>query len=339
MLAPEPGACMRRRDFIGLVGGAAVAWPLVARAQQPERLRRIGVLVASPADDAESQARVAAFKEGLAQLGWTEGRNVRIDTRWATTNADDLRKHAAELAASTPDVLVGASGTTTVAALLQATRTVPIVFAIVVDPVGAGFVASLARPGGNATGFTMFEYGMSGKWLELLKQIAPGVTRAAVLRDPAIASGIGQFGAIQAVAPSLRVELSPVDVRDAPEIERAVTAFAGIENGGLVVTASPSGTVHRELIIALAARHKLPAVYWQRFYRASGGLMSYGPDLLDQYRRAAGYVDRILKGEKPADLPVQAPTKYELVINLKTAKTLGLNVPQSLLASADEVIE
>ena len=302
-------------------------------------MRRIGVLVASPADDAESQARVAAFKEGLAQLGWTEGRNVRIDTRWATTNADDLRKHAAELAASTPDVLVGASGTTTVAALLQATRTVPIVFAIVVDPVGAGFVASLARPGGNATGFTMFEYGMSGKWLELLKQIAPGVTRAAVLRDPAIASGIGQFGAIQAVAPSLRVELSPVDVRDAPEIERAVTAFAGIENGGLVVTASPSGTVHRELIIALAARHKLPAVYWQRFYRASGGLMSYGPDLLDQFRRAAGYVDRILKGEKPADLPVQAPTKYELVINLKTAKALGLTVPPSLLARADEIIE
>ena len=302
-------------------------------------MRRIGVLVASPADDAESQARVAAFKEGLAQLGWTEGRNVRIDTRWATTNADDLRKHAAELAASTPDVLVGASGTTTVAALLQATRTVPIVFAIVVDPVGAGFVASLARPGGNATGFTMFEYGMSGKWLELLKQIAPGVTRAAVLRDPAIASGIGQFGAIQAVAPSLRVELSPVDVRDAPEIERAVTAFAGIENGGLVVTASPSGTVHRELIIALAARHKLPAVYWQRFYKASGGLMSYGPDLLDQYRRAAGYVDRILKGEKPADLPVQAPTKYELVINLKTAKALGLTVPPSLLARADEIIE
>ena len=333
------GEKMRRRDFIRGLGGAAATWPLAVRAQQDERVRRIGVLVASPADDAESQARVAAFKEGLAQLGWTEGRNVRIDTRWATTNADDLRKHAAELAASTPDVLVGASGTTTVAALLQATRTVPIVFAIVVDPVGAGFVASLARPGGNATGFTMFEYGMSGKWLELLKQIAPGVTRAAVLRDPAIASGIGQFGAIQAVAPSLRVELSPVDVRDAPEIERAVTAFAGIENGGLVVTASPSGTVHRELIIALAARHKLPAVYWQRFYRASGGLMSYGPDLLDQYRRAAGYVDRILKGEKPADLPVQAPTKYELVINLKTAKALGLTVPPSLLARADEIIE
>ena len=247
-------------------------------------MRRIGVLVAAPADDAELQARVAAFKEGLAQLGWTEGRNVRIDTRWATTNADNLRKHAAELATSTPDVLVGASGTTTAAALLQATRTVPIVFAIVVDPVGAGFVASLARPGGNATGFTMFEYGMSGKWLELLKQIAPGVTRAAVLRDPAIASGIGQFGAVQAVAPSLRMELSPVDVRDAREIERAVTAFAGIENGGLVVTASPSGTVHRNLIIALAARHKLPAVYWDRVIVAAGGLISYGPDLIDQYR-------------------------------------------------------
>jgi putative tryptophan/tyrosine transport system substrate-binding protein len=243
------------------------------------------------------------------------------------------------LAASTPDVLVGASGTTTVAALLQATRTLPIVFAIVVDPVGAGFVASLARPGGNATGFTMFEYGMSGKWLELLKQIAPGVTRAAVLRDPAIASGIGQFGAVQAVAPSLRVELSPVDVRDAPEIERAVTAFAGIENGGLVVTASPSGTVHRELIIALAARHKLPAVYWDRSIVAEGGLISYGPDLLDQFRRAAGYVDRILKGEKPADLPVQAPTKYVTAINLTTAKVLGLTVPPSLLARADEVIE
>ena len=332
------GENMRRRDFIRGLGGTAATWPLAARAQQGERARRIGVLVASPANDAEWQARVAAFKEGLAQLGWTEGRNVRIDTRWATTNADDLRKHAAELAASTPDVLVGASGTTTVAALLQATRTVPIVFAIVIDPVGAGFVANLARPGGNATGFTMFEYGMSGKWLELLKEIAPGVTRAAVLRDPAIASGIGQFGAVQAVAPSLGVELSPIDVRAAPEIERALTAFAGIENGGLVVTGSPSSTLHRELIIALAARHKLPAVYWQRFVTA-GGLMSYGPDLLDQYRRAAGYVDRILKGEKPADLPVQAPTKYELVINLKTAKALGLTVPPALLARADEVIE
>jgi putative tryptophan/tyrosine transport system substrate-binding protein len=329
---------MRRREFITLVGGAA-AWPMAARAQQNERVRRIGVLVASPADDAEWKARLAAFNDGLAQLGWIEGRNVRVDTRWATTNADDLRKQAAELVATTPDVLVAASGTTSIAPLLQATRTVPIVFAIVVDPVGAGFVASLARPGGNATGFTMFEYGMSGKWLELLKQIAPGVTRAAVLRDPAIASGIGQFGAIQAVAPSLGVELSPVDVRDAPEIERAVAAFAGIPNGGLVVTASPSSTIHRDLIVALAARHKLPAVYWERFYVAAGGLISYGPDRLDQYRQAAGYVDRILKGEKAADLPVQVPTKFQIVINQRTAKALGITVPQSVLTRADEVIE
>src|SRR5215207_4778 len=255
-------------------------------------MRRIGVLMASAADDPVSQARIAAFLQGMSRLGWTDDRNVRIDTRWATTNADELRRHAAELVALAPEVLVAGTGTTTVAALLQATRTLPIVFAIVIDPVGAGFVASLARPGGNATGFLMFEYGLSGKWLELLKQIAPNVTRAAVLRDPAIASGIGQFGALQSVAPSLGIELIPVDVRDAPEIERAVIAFAGIENGGLVVTASPSGSVHRELIIALAARHKLPAVYWQRFSRASGGLMSYGPDLLDQYGRA-GYVDRI----------------------------------------------
>jgi putative ABC transport system substrate-binding protein len=329
---------MRRREFITLVGGAA-AWPMVARAQQNERVRRIGVLVASPADDAEWQARLAAFNEGLTQLGWIEGRNVRVDTRWATTNADDLRKHAAELAATMPDVLFAASGTSSVAPLLQATRTVPIVFAIVVDPVGAGFVASLARPGGNATGFTMFEYGMSGKWLELLKQIAPGVTRAAVLRDPAIASGIGQFGAVQAVAPSLGVELSPIDVRDAPEIERAVAAFAGIPNGGLVVTGSPSSTIHRDLIIALAARHKLPAVYWERFYVAAGGLISYGPDRLDQYRQAAGYVDRILKGEKAADLPVQVPTKFQIVINQRTAKALGITIPQSVLTRADEVIE
>src|SRR6187455_390905 len=248
---------MRRRDFIGGLGGAAATWPLAARAQQGERARRIGVLVASPANDAEWQARVAAFKEGLAQLGWTEGRNVRIDTRWATTNADDLRKHAAELAASTPDVLVGASGTTTAAALLQATRIVPIVFAIVVDPVGAGFVASLARPSGNATGFTMFEYGMSGKWLELLKQIAPGMTRAAVLRDPAIASGVGQFAVIQSVATPLGVELTPVNVRDAAEIERAITAFARGSNGGLLVTASALAVVHRQAIITLAARHNL----------------------------------------------------------------------------------
>ena len=330
---------MRRREFLGVLGGAAAGWPLAARAQQPERMRRIGVLMASAADDSENQARMAAFLQGLAQLGWTDGRNVRIDTRWATTNADDLRRHAAELAALAPDVLVAASGTATAAPLLQATRTVPIVFVIVIDPVGAGFVASLARPGGNATGFLMFEYGLSGKWLELLKQIAPGVTRAAVLRDPAVASGIGQFAALQAVAPSLGVELSPVDARDAAEIERAVTAFARSGNGGLIVTASPVAARHRDLIAALAARHRLPAVYGARHYVTAGGLISYGPDTIDQYRRAAGYVDRILKGEKPADLPVQAPTKYELVINLKTAKTLGLEVPPSLLARADEVIE
>ena len=270
-------------------------------------------------------------------MGWSDGRNLRIDTRWAT--ADDIRRHAAELAALAPDVLVAATGTATVAPLLQATRTVPIVFVIVIDPVGAGFVASLARPGGNATGFTIFEYSMSGKWLELLKEIAPRVTRAAVLRDPAVASGIGQFGAVQIVAPSLGVELSPVDVRDAGEIERAVTAFARGSNGGLIVTASALATVHRDLIITLAARHKLPAVYSDRYFVTAGGLISYGPDLIDQYRRAAGYVDRILKGEKPADLPVQAPTKYELVINLKTAKALGLTFPPAVLARADEVIE
>jgi ABC-type uncharacterized transport system substrate-binding protein len=330
---------VRRREFITLIGGAAVARPLAARAQQPERVPRIGVLMASAADDPENQARMAAFLQGLAQLGWTDGRNVRIDTRWATTNADDLRRHAAELAALAPDVLVAATGTATVAPLLQATRAVPIVFVAVVDPVGAGFVASLARPGGNATGFLMFEYGLSGKWLELLKQVAPGVTRAAVLRDPAVASGIGQFAAVQAVAPSLGVELSPVDARDAPEIERAITVFARSGNSGLIVTPSPVAARHRDLIATLASRHRLPAVYGARHYVAAGGLISYGPDLIDQYRRAAGYVDRILKGEKAADLPVQAPTKYELVINLKTAKALGLTVPDKLLAFADEVIE
>jgi putative ABC transport system substrate-binding protein len=330
---------VKRRAFISLLGGAAAAWPLAARGQQGERVRRIGVLVASAADDSENQARMAAFLQGLVQLGWIDGRNVRIDIRWATTNADDLRRHAAELAALAPDVLVAASGTSTVAPLLQATRTIPIVFVVVVDPVGAGFVASLARPGGNATGFTTFEYGLSGKWLELLKQIAPGITRAAVLRDPAIASGIGQFAAVQAMAPSLGVELSPVDARDAPEIERAVTAFARSGNGGLVVTPSPVASRHRDLIITLAARYRLPAVYAWRYYVTDGGLISYGSDSIDQFRRAAGYVDRILKGEKPADLPVQAPTKYELVINLKTAKALGLDVPPTLLARADEVIE
>jgi ABC-type uncharacterized transport system substrate-binding protein len=328
---------MRRREFITLVGGAATAWPLAARAQQGERVRRIGVLMYLAADDAEGQARLAAFTQALAQLGWSDGRNLRIDIRWAT--ADDVRRHAAELAALAPDVLVAGTGTATVAPLLQATRTVPIVFVTVIDPVGAGFVASLARPGGNATGFTIYEYSMSGKWLELLKEIAPRVTRAAVLRDPAVASGIGQFGAVQIVAPSLGVELSPVDVRDAGEIERAVTAFASGSNGGLIVTAGALTIAHRKLIITLAARHKLPAVYPGRFHVTAGGLISYGPDLVGQFRRAAGYVDRILKGEKPADLPVQAPTKYELVINLKTAKALGLDVPAMLLARADEVIE
>jgi putative tryptophan/tyrosine transport system substrate-binding protein len=317
MPCAEPGANMRRREFITLVGGAA-AWPLAARAQQPDRMRRIGVLVGI-ADDAEGQARLAALLQGLQQLGWTDGRNVRIDTRWAAGDADRGRKYAAELVALAPDVIL-AAGTAAVGPLLQATRTVPIVFVIVLDPVGAGFVDSLARPGGNATGFINFEYSIGAKWLELLKEIAPGVTRAAVLRDPAITAGIGQFGAIQSMAPSLGVEVSPVNVRDAGEIERAVVAFARSTNGGLIVTGSALAVVHRDLIITLAARHKLPAVYFLRTFVADGGLMSYGPDYPDQFRRAAGYVDRILKGEKPADLPVQAPTKYELVINLKTAR-------------------
>ena len=330
---------MQRRNFIRLLGGAAVAWPLAARAQQSDRARRIGVLVAATADDGDYQARIAAFQQGLQQLGWNDGRNVQIDTRWATTKPDDIRRHAAELAALAPDVILAGTGTATVAPLLQATRTVPIVFAVVIDPVGAGFVDSLARPGGNATGFTVFEYGMSGKWLELLKQIAPAVTRTAVLRDPTIASGIGQFAAVQAVAPSLGVDLSAVDVRDAGEIERAVMAFARSSNDGLIVTASALATRHRDLIIALAARLRLPAVYPYRFFVTIGGLISYGPDFVDQYRQAAGYVDRILKGEKPADLPVQAATKYELAINLKTAKALGLTVPPAVLARAGEVIE
>ena len=315
-----------RREFITLLGGAAAAWPLAARAQQGERVRRIGVLMNVAADDPEAQARNAAFLQGLQELGWTVGRNVRIDYRWAAGDADRLRRYAAELVALAPDVVL-ASGTSTVGPLQQATRTVPIVFAGVADPVGAGFVDSLARPGGNATGFISFEYGLSGKWLELLKEIAPGVTRVAVLRDSAISGGTGQFGAIQSVAPSLGVEVIPINVRDAGEIERAVAAFARAPNGGLIVTASGLAIVHRELIVMLAARHKLPAVYYYRFFVTDGGLVSYGPDPHDQYRRAAGYVDRILKGEKPADLPVQAPTKYELVINLKTAKALGLDVP------------
>jgi putative ABC transport system substrate-binding protein len=329
---------MKRRAFITLLGGAA-AWPLAGRAQQGERMRRIGALAGGiAADDSDAQANFAAFLQVLQRLGWIDGRNVRIDYRWGLGNADNIRKYAAELAALAPDVIL-ASGTSTMAPLLQATRTVPIVFVNVADPVGAGFVDSLARPGGNATGFIQFEYGLSGKWLELLKQIAPGVTRAAVLRDPTITAGIGQFAIIQSVASSVGVEVSPINVRDAAEIERAVGAFARSGNGGLVVTSSALSVVHRDLIIALAARHKLPAVYPRRYYVTGGGLISYGFDILDQYRRAAGYIDRILKGEKPADLPVQAPTKYELVINLKTAKALGLEMPQSVLARADEVIE
>jgi putative ABC transport system substrate-binding protein len=302
-------------------------------------VRRIGALAGGvAADDSDAQANFAAFLQVLQQLGWTDGRNMRIDYRWGLGNVDNIRKYAAELAALAPDVIL-ASGTSPMAPLLQATRTVPIVFVNVADPVGAGFVDSLARPGGNATGFIQFEYSLSGKWLELLKQITPGVTRAAVLRDPAITAGIGQFAVIQAVAPSVGVEVSPVNVRDAGEIERAVTVFARSPNGGLIVTSSALSVVHRDLIVTLAARHKLPAVYPRRYYVTGGGLISYGFDIVDQYRRAAGYVDRILKGEKPADLPVQAPTRYELVINLKTAKALGLDVPATLLARADEVIE
>jgi putative tryptophan/tyrosine transport system substrate-binding protein len=328
---------MKRRDFIAGLGAAA-AWPLTSRAQQPERVRRVGVLMPFAAGDVEGHARVAAFLQEMQQLGWTDGRNMRVEIRWATGNDDDIRKYAAELIALAPDVIL-ANGSAGVGPLLEATRTVPIVFAIVPDPVGAGFVESLARPGGNATGFLMFEYGISAKWLELLKEIAPGVTRAAVIQDPTLSAGIGQLAAIQSATPLLGLELTPVDVRDPAEIERAVAIFAHTPNGGLIVTASALAVVHRELIVALAAQHRLPAVYPARYYAAAGGLISYGPDLLDQYRHAAGYVDRILKGEKPAVLPVQAPTKYELVINLRTAKVLGLTMPTALLSTADEVIE
>jgi putative ABC transport system substrate-binding protein len=329
---------MRRRDFISLIGSAAATWPIAARAQQPGGIRRVGVLMSAVADDPEWQTRVTALRQVLQQLGWTDGGNVRIDIRWAGGNVDDSRKYAAELVALAPDVILAVGGSV-VGSLLQATRTVPIVFTHTPDPVGAGFVASLARPGGNATGFLMFEYGLSGKWLDLLKEIAPGVTRVAVLRDPTIASGIGQFGAIQSTAPSLRLEASPVDVRDVSEIERDIAVFARSSNGDVIVTASPEASRHRDLIVTLAARHRLPAIYASRYFVIEGGLISYGPDILDQNRRAAGYVDRILKGEEPANLPVQAPTKYELVINLKTAKALGLTVPLTLLARADEVIE
>ena len=325
-----------RRAFIGLLGGAAT-WPLAARAQHGERMRRIGVLMAVAADT-EGQARMAAFLQGLQQLGWTDGRNLQIDTRWGAGDADRFRKYAAELVALAPDVILAVGGAV-IPSLLQATRTVPIVFTQTPDPVGAGFVDSLARPGGNVTGFLGFEYGIGAKWLELLKEIAPRVTRAAVIRDVAAASGTGQWGALQSAAPLFGVELSPVNMRDAGEIERAVTAFARTSNGGMILVGSALAVVHRDLIVTLAARHRLPAVYSNRFFVTAGGLVSYGPDSIDPHRRAAGYVDRILKGEKPADLPVQAPTKYELVVNLKTAKALGLDMPASVLARADEVIE
>ena len=322
---------MRRREFVKLLGGAAVAWPLAARAQQPERVRRIGVLMNLAADDPESQRRVTAFVQGLQELGWTDGRNARIEFRWGASDADRYRKYAAELVGLAPDVIL-AHGSATVQALQQSTQTVPIVFVSVVDPVGIGIVANLARPGGNATGFALIEYGMSGKWLELLKEIARRTTRAAILRDPKNSSGIGQFGAIQSVAPALGVELMPIDVHVADEIERAVAVFGRAANGGLVVTVSAWASRYRQLIITLAAQHHLYAVYPFRYFVTDGGLLSYGPVQIDQYRRAAGYVDRILRGEKPADLPVQAPTRYELVINLKTAKALGLDVPPTLLA-------
>ena len=329
---------MRRREFIKGIVGSATAWPLVARAQQSERMRRIGVLMSQAADDPLLQGRAKAFQQGLQQLGWTDGRNVRIDYRWAAGNIENFRKYAAELVALAPDVILAVGGAT--GPVLQATRTVPIVFTITSDPVGSGFVNSLSRPGGNATGFMLFEYSLSAKWVELLKEIAPGVTRAAVLRDPALTSGIGQFSVIQSVAPSVGVDVSPINLTaDANEIEQSVSAFARLGYGGLIVAASALSNVHRDLIIALAARHKLPAVYIDRIFVTDGGLISYGPDQIDQFRRAAAYVDRILKGEKPADMPVQAPTKYELVINLKTAKALGLDVPHSLLARASEVIE
>ena len=328
---------MKRRAFITLLGGATAAWPLAARAQQSERVRRIGVLMSTAADDPETQARVVAFAQELQRLGWTDGRNVRLDIRWPAGDIWRIRQYAAEFAALAPDVIVATGAT--VGSMAEATRDVPIVFTILGDPVGSGLVDSLAHPGGNVTGFTTFEFNLSGKWLELLKQVAPHVTRVAVLRDAAAQTGIGQFGAIQAVAPALGVEVSPIGTRDPGEMERGIAGFVRSPNDGLVVTGSALAVVHRSSIITLASRHKLPAVYFQRLFAASGGLISYGPDFIDQYRRAAGYVDRILRGEKPSDLPVQAPNKFELVVNLKTAKALGLDVPQSLLARADEVIE
>ena len=329
---------MRRREFISIFGGALTTWPLAAHAQQGERMRRIGVLMLQDEDDPSTKPRIAAFVQELQKLNWVTNRNIQIDIRWGAADSKRSRRHAAEMVALAPDVIVATASAAT-AALQEATRTIPIVFVNVTDPVGAGYVASLARPGGNITGFVTFEYGMSGKWLELLKEIAPGVMRVAILRDPALPVGIGQLGAIQSVAPSLRVETSPVDVRDANEIERVIADFARKPNGGIIVAASPGALINRKLIIDAAAKHRLPAVYFQKEFVKGGGLISYGPDVVDQYGYAAAYVDRILKGEKPADLPVQQPTKYETAVNLKTAKALNLAVPPSLLARADEVIE
>src|SRR5262245_20539148 len=327
---------MRRREFITFIGGAA-AWPVTTYAQQPDGQPRIGVLMTVD-DGRDGQARFAAFRQGLQQLGWADGRNVRIDVRWSGGNDAKTRKNAAEVVALAPNVIL-ATGSSSMGPLMQISGSVPVVFVIVPDPVGAGYVDSLARPGGNATGFSLFEYSIGGKWLDLLKQIAPGVTRVAVLRDPVISGGLGQFGAVQSAAPSFAVEVTAINMRDAAEIERGIMAFTTSSGGGLIVTAGPLSLVHRSLIVTLAARHKLPAIYYERSFIPDGGLISYGPDFIDQYRRAATYVDRILKGEQPADMSVQAQTKYELIINLKTAKALGLTVPNTLIGRADEVIE
>ena len=327
---------MKRREFITLISSTAATWPFAVRAQQVERVRRIGVLLAATSDDLQYQSRLKAFGQRLAQLGWTEGHNLRIDVRWGGGHAELTRQYAAELAALAPDIIL-ASGNATVTPLLQATRTIPVVFAVVADPVGSGYAQTLSRPGGNATGFMQFEYGLTGKWLELLHQIAPEVRRVVVFRD--LIGGVAQFAVIQSIAPSVGIEVSPFDMRDAGEIERAITAFANSGNGGLIITASAFANVHRELLISLAARHKLPAIYFARYFVDDGGLMSYGTDLVEQFRQAATYADRILRGEKPADMPVQAPTKYDLVINLRTAKALSLTVPATMLARADAVIE
>jgi ABC-type uncharacterized transport system substrate-binding protein len=331
-------AFIGRREFITLLGGAAASWPLTARAQQLERIRRIGVLMSQAAGDPEAQGRLVAFVQGLQELGWSVGRNVRLDIRWAAGEPELFRRYAAELVALAPDVILGAV-TSSVRALLEVTRTVPIVFASATDPVGGGLVASLARPGGNVTGFSVQEFGLRAKSLELLKELSPRTARVAVLRDSTTTGGIAQFAAVQTAAPALGVELTSIDLRDSGEIERIVAEFARQANGGLIVTTGAGAEAHRELIVKLAARHRLPAIYPYRYWVSGGGLMSYGPDVFDQYRRAATYVDRILKGEKPADLPVQQPTKFELAINLKTAKALGLEVPPTLLARADAVIE